>query len=121
MMIRILLTLSFIFLTSCASVEIPDFKAYVTLPASGDGYYVKTVTPEEGRVSKEQWDIQRKHGIIILSEDWAILRYSLLKQCLTKKCKQAVGAFDGLFTSIDDALKKIEGHGVLDNNKDSKK
>lgn len=98
----------FLFLCGCGSVQIPDFKAYVTLPASGDGYYVKTVTPEEGRVSKEQWDEIRKHGIIILSEDWAILRYSLLKQCLTKKCKQAVGAFDGLFYSIDEALKKVK-------------
>lgn len=97
-----------LFLSGCASVEIPDFKAYITLPASGDGYYVKTVSPEDGRVSKEQWDETRKRGIIILSEDWAILRYSLLKQCLTKKCKQAVGAFDGLFNSIDEALKKVK-------------
>lgn len=104
-----ILMLSFVLILSgCASVEIPDFKAYITLPGSGDGYFVKTVSPEKGRVPKEQWDITRKHGIIILSEDWTILRYSLLKQCLTKKCKQAVGAFDELFYSIDDALKKMK-------------
>jgi len=94
-------------LQACASVEIPDFKAYITLPASGDGYYVKTVTPEDGRVLKEEWDIARKRGIIILSEDWAILRYSLIKQCLTKKCKQAVGAFDDIFYKLDEALKTV--------------
>lgn len=108
-MIKILNLLLITFLLqACASVEIPDFKAYITLPASGDGYYVKTVTPEEGRVSKEEWDMIRKRGIIILGEDWAKLRYSLLKQCLTKKCKQAVGAFDGLFYSLDEALGKIK-------------
>lgn len=91
----------------CASVKIPDFKAHITLPASGDGYWVKTVSTEEGRVPKDEWDVARKRGIIILSEDWAILRYTLLKNCLTMECKQAVGVFDNLFYSLDDALKKI--------------
>lgn len=96
-----------IFLASCSSVEIPDFKAHITLPASGDGYWVKTVSQEEGRIPHAQWDITRKRGIIILSEDWAILRSTILKNCLTMKCKQSVGAFDGLFYSIDEALKKL--------------
>lgn len=92
----------------CASVEIPDFKAHITLPASGDGYYVKTVSEDEGRVPKVEWDKMRKRGIVILSDDWAILRYTILKNCLTMECKQAVGTFDKLFFTIDEALKKID-------------
>ena len=89
----------------CASVEIPDFKAHVTLPASGDGYWVKTVSTDEGRIPKKEWDTVRKRGIIILSDDWKILRYTLLKNCINMKCKQAIGAFDELFISIDRALR----------------
>ncbi len=106
---KVLLTLSVssLLLVGCAQVEIPDFKAHITLPASGDGYWVKTVSTDEGRIPKEQWETTRKRGIIILSEDWQILRKTLLKNCLTMDCKQAVGAFDGLFNTLDDALKKI--------------
>lgn len=90
-----------------SAVEIPDFKAHITLPASEDGYWVKTVSSEEGRVPKEEWALMRKRGIIILPEDWAILRKTIIKNCLTMECKQAVGTFDGLFYSIDGALEKI--------------
>lgn len=93
-------------LVSCASVKIPDFKAHVTLPASGDGYYVKTVSAEEGRIPKEEWDKLRRHGIVLLSEDWTILRYTLLKNCLSMECKQAIGVFDDLFETIDSGLGK---------------
>lgn len=94
-----------LFLSSCASVEIPDFKAHITLPASGDGYYVKTVSEEEGRIPKEEWEKQKKRGLVILPEDWSILRYTILKNCLTMECKNAVGTFDDLFYTIDRALK----------------
>ncbi len=93
-------------LVACTSLEIPNFKAHITLPASGDGYYVSTVSEDEGRVPKNDWEVKRKRGIIILSEDWSILRFTLLKNCLTMECKQAVGAFDGLFEKLDSALKK---------------
>lgn len=97
-----------LFLNACGSVEIPDFKAYITLPASGDGYWVKTVSTDEGQVAKADWESQRRHGIVILSEDWKTLRYTILKNCLTMSCKNAVGTFDNLFNTLDGAIKKID-------------
>lgn len=94
-------------LSGCASMEIPDFKAHITLPASGDGYWVKTVSPEEGRIEKKQWEIARKRGIILLKEDWEILRYTLLKNCLVMECKNAVGTFDSLFLALDQGLGRL--------------
>lgn len=94
-----------IFLTACASVQIPDFKAHITLPASGDGYWVKTVSDEEGRIPKEQWEVMKKRGIVLLSEDWAILKFTLLKNCLSNDCKDTVGLLDDLFYTLDSALK----------------
>jgi hypothetical protein len=99
-----------LFLTGCTTFknEIPDFKAHITLPASGDGYWVKTVSPDEGRIPKEEWAIKSRRGIIILSEDWAILRFTLLKNCLNNtSCETVIGTFDNLFKTIDDALKKM--------------
>ena len=96
-------------LTGCAHVKIPDFKAHITLPASGDGYWIKTVSNEEGRIPKQEWDELKKRGIVILSEDWQILRYTVMKNCLTNKsCKDTVGAFDALFESVDSALRSIK-------------
>lgn len=92
----------------CATVQIPDFKAHITLPASGDGYWVKTVSTDEGRISKEEWEKKIKRGVILLPEDWAILRNTLLENCLSNNCTTAVGTFDGLFYSLDEALKKVK-------------
>lgn len=102
------LVIMLLFLTGCASVQVPDFKAHITLPASGDGYWVKTVSDEEGRIPKEKWDITRKRGIVLLSEDWAILRNTVLKNCLTNECKDTVGIFDELFYTIDSSLGKTQ-------------
>lgn len=96
-------------LTSCATVRVPDFKAHITLPASGDGYWVKTVSATEGRIPKEEWEIKRKRGVILLKEDWAILRNTVIENCLSNSsCTDIVGVFDGLFQSIDQALKKVK-------------
>lgn len=100
--------LSLVFLSSCASVQIPDFKAHVTLPASGDGYWVKTVSQEEGRVPKAEWDIAMRRGIVLLPEDWQILRYVIVKNCLQNQCKDTVGVFDDLFYALDSALKATQ-------------
>lgn len=97
------------FLAGCASVKIPDFKAHITLPASGDGYWVKTISEEEGRVPKAEWDVLKKRGIVLLSEDWAVLRYTLIKNCLSNDCKDTVGVFDDLFYKLDSALKVVQG------------
>lgn len=102
---KILIALSFV-LQACATVEIPDFKAHITLPASGDGYYVNTVSDKEGRIPREEWETLRKRGIVLLSDDWAILRYTILKNCLSNECKDTVGVFDDLFYTIDEALKQ---------------
>ena len=95
-------------LVGCASVEIPDFKAHITLPASQDGFYVKTVSDEEGTIPAPQWKIKLENTphIILFSEDWSILRFGILKNCLTMDCKQAVGTLDFLFNAADEALKK---------------
>ena len=105
MKLRLCLLLVCVKLVGCASVKIPDFKAHITLPASGDGYYIKTLSDEEGRIPKEQWDLMKRRGIVLLSEDWQILRYTILRNCLSNDCKDTVGAFDGIFYKLDEALK----------------
>lgn len=103
----ILLGLLLIFSSGCAHRPIPVFKAHITLPASGDGYWIKIDRSAEGRIPKEEWQQKVKRGITLLSEDWAILRNGLLENCLSDKaCDSVVGFFDKLFYTIDDALKK---------------
>lgn len=86
-------------------VEIPDISPGVTLPASGDGYQIGTLSQKETRIPKAEWDEKRKRGIILFSDDWAKLKFTLLKNCISNPCKQTVGALDDLFIAIDDAIK----------------
>ncbi len=89
-------------------MPIADFKAHITLPASGDGYWVKTASPDEGRIPAAEWKTKMKRGIIILKEDWEIFRNVSLKKCLSNKyCESVIGTFDGLFYTIDKALKEL--------------
>lgn len=104
--ISLLLLLS----SACASVEVPKFRAFITLPASEDGYGRNVVTKEKFRIPRTEWEPMKKHGIIILSDDWKILRASIQKNCTNFKCKEMVGAFDDLFLTIDKALQEVPGH-----------
>lgn len=92
---------------SCSTVRIPDFRAYITLPASGDGYWVQTVSNKEGRVPKAEWDEKKKRGIVLLSEDWQKLRSTVVRNCLSNDCKDTVGAFDELFQTLDTTVPLI--------------
>lgn len=106
-LLKILSVSSFVWLSSCATVEVPNFRAFITLPASEDGFGVYTVSHKEVTISREEWAQERKRGIVILPEDWKILKTTIRKNCIVTKCKQAIGALDGLFLAIDDALKKV--------------
>lgn len=108
-LLKLLMILQLWFSVGCATVEIPDFYAHITLPASGDGYARSTVTKEKKRIPKAQWDEQKKRGIVLMPEDYGILKKTLLKNCLTNKCKQTVGTLDNLFKAIDAGLQQLNG------------
>ncbi len=95
-------------MVSCSTIEIPDIHPGITLPASGDGYQIGTVSHDEIRTPADQWHEKTKRGIILFSDDWAKLKFTLLKNCLANDCKQSVGALDNLFYAIDNALKEIQ-------------
>ena len=61
-------------LSGCATVEIPDFYAYVELPGSEQGFGVKTVSRTEKTIPASEWKEKRKRGIVVFSEDWKILK-----------------------------------------------
>lgn len=94
-------------LSSCASVQVPNIKAWVELPASKRGFAVETVTKREHYISAQEWEEKRKSAVHIFSEDWKVLKSTIRSNCIQNKCKEAVGALDGLFLAIDNALKKV--------------
>lgn len=107
--IGLLLLSTSLLISGCAAVDLPDVHAWITLPASGDCYSMSTISHQKKRLpfnSPECENIKRR-SIGFMSEDWAKLRYTLLKNCLSFKCKQSVGALDSLFYAVDDALKHI--------------
>ncbi len=107
--LTIILAASTLISVGCATVEIPNIKTYVTLPYSGDGHSIETLTHKEDRIPKAEWEEKRKRGIILFSEDWQKLKFTLLKNCEMNECKQSVGALDGLFQALDDALGSMPG------------
>lgn len=94
---------------SCSHIyEVPDFKVHITLPASGDGFGVYTVSNKAIRIPKEDWDIMKRHGLILLPKDYAILKKAILKNCNKSQCREITGALDDLFLTLDDSLRIIE-------------
>ena len=107
-MIKLSLLLNCLFLlSSCATIAIPDFVAYVELPASQQGFGYSTVSHKEVFIAPGIWAEKKKRAIYIFSDDWLILKRSIRKNCLTNKCEQAIGALDGLFLAIDKALLEV--------------
>lgn len=102
-----MLLISSLLLASCGTIEIPDIAPTVKLPYSGECHSIKIVSQERKRLPPAECEKLRRRGVFMVSEDWAKLRFTLVKNCVTNKCKQAVGALDGLFQTIDDALANV--------------
>lgn len=105
-----LLASSFVLIASlsgCAGMQIHDFKAGITLPYSEDCYFVNALSDKEVRYPKAQCDKMKKRALIVLSEDWKILRANFQENCQVEQCKQLVGQFDALFLEIDKNLQLI--------------
>lgn len=107
MLLFALLFVSSLYLASCAQIQIPELHPAITLPASGDGFLVDTVTGESQTIPAAEWQKKLPRGIILFSDDWEKLKTTLLTNCMENSCKQAVGVLDTLFQTIDKALKKI--------------
>ncbi len=93
--------------SGCATIELPDISPGITLPASEICFRISTLGQVEQFISKEECESIRKRSIFLTSEDWAKLKFTLLKNCITNKCKQTAGALDDLFITLDDALKEL--------------
>lgn len=104
---RLSASLFLLFNIGCATVKIPDFKAYIEEPAKKTGFGVSTVSHEEIVIPAAEWKEKKKRAIHIFSEDWLILKRTIRENCHTNKCQKAIGAFDGLFLAIDHALKQV--------------
>ncbi len=100
-----------IILSGCGSFQTSDWKASITLPASLDCYSFNVMSGKETRLpadSKECMDKKIK-SVWIDYENYKMLKADILTNCQYDKCKQITGAFDTLFLTIDNALKKIPG------------
>jgi hypothetical protein len=84
-----------------------DFKAGVTLPYSGNCFFVNAVSGKEQEFPESECEAMKKRGLIILSDDWKIIRQNFQENCQAFQCKQLVGQFDQLFLVIDKNLQLI--------------
>lgn len=96
-------------LSGCSSFKLEPFKAGVTLPYSGHCYFVNAVTGKTDEYDEPTCIKMKQRGLIILSEDWKIIRKILQMNCQFEACTQLRGRFDGLFMVLDDAAGKIPG------------
>lgn len=94
-------------LLSCANMEVADFRPHVRLPASGDCFGINVLSRKEVRLAKPQCDELIKRAIFLDSENYKLLRSSIQRNCQHFQCTQVIGAFDGLFLSLDQALQKL--------------
>ena len=93
--------------SGCPTMQLQDFKAGVTLPYSERCFFVNAISGKETEYPADQCARMKKAGLIILSEDWKIIRKNFQTNCQILQCKQLVGQFDQLFMTIDKSLKLI--------------
>lgn len=94
-------------LSGCSTMEVADFRPHVRLPATGDCFGINVITRKEVRLAKPQCDELIKRAIFLDSENYKLLRSSIQRNCQHFQCAQIVGAFDGLFLSLDKALQQV--------------
>lgn len=88
-------------------MQLKEFKAGVTLPYSEHCFFVNALDGKEHEYDAPTCEHMRKAGLIILSEDWKIIRSIFQENCQLLQCKQLVGQFDGLFLQVDKSLNLI--------------
>ena len=99
-----------LFLSGCASNEIPDFEACpVELPYSGDGYCKRVVSQKTRTIPKKEWKKERRTMVCLPHGSYKLLKRSLYKQCFNSKCKQALDSVGDIFQTLDDAVKILDG------------
>lgn len=94
-------------ISGCAQMEVADFQANIRLPASQDCYGINVVSGREQRRSRKQCDDLVARAVLLDSENWKLLRESIQRNCQQFECKNIIGAFDGLFLSLDKALQAL--------------
>jgi len=96
-------------LSNCASFQASDWQASITLPASEDCMSFHVMSGKEVRLPADSPEcIEKKLKSVWLDyESYKMLRRDIQNNCQFAQCKQITGAFDGLFLTIDNALKKI--------------
>lgn len=96
-------------LSGCMSFKTSDFRADITLPASGDCFGIYTMSGREVRIPADdpRCVSQKARSIRLDSENWKILRRDIQNNCQAAKCTQIKGLLDDLFLTIDQGLQKI--------------
>lgn len=96
-------------LSGCTSFQTSDWRADITLPASGDCYGFNVMSGKETRLkaSDPKCIDQKRRSIRLDSENFKILRRDILNNCLAAKCKQITGILDELFLTIDNAARQV--------------
>lgn len=94
-------------LSNCGSMQTSDFEVNVTLPASQECYGLHVMSGKETRRPSAVCMELKKRAVFLTSENYKLLKADIQRNCQNQKCKQITGAFDGLFLSLDEALRKI--------------
>lgn len=88
-------------------MEVADFQVGITLPASEDCYGVNVISGKEERLPRLQCIEKRKRSVFLDSANYKLLKETIQRNCQQFQCTQIIGAFDGLFISIDQALQEL--------------
>jgi hypothetical protein len=105
MLLGALLTL----ITACNTFRTSDFPLIVQLPASKECFEIKVLSREERRYLPATCEKIKQRAILLTSEAWKLIKTDIQLNCQSAKCSQLSTVADGLFLSLDEALKGVPG------------
>lgn len=88
-------------------MQLHDWKAGVTLPYSENCFFVHVLSGETEEYPAQACAEMKKRAVIILSEDYKILRGDIQSSCQFTQCEQLTGRLDNLFLVVDRAINKL--------------
>lgn len=85
-MLKNLFVLTALLLSSCASVEVPDFEACADLSPDG-AYCANFITPQTRAIESQIWERMRIGRLSLSPEDFSALKASIEKLCSVKRSR----------------------------------
>lgn len=68
---------------------------------------MNVITGKYTRIPRDEWQKQIRTAVILMPEDWAIIKKSYYQMCIQMDCAQPMDVLDGVFETLKKANQQM--------------